>query len=199
MTTSIPLRVFTFTSALKNILEKGENWWRELRDIHFSMIAEKPRKIKFFSSELPKRAFVFECCTFDHSDNSPYVKPEILKKYWGQNYRTAKYSVYRTAGPRINTGFSADKTDTNPKSFEFYEVCVRIGQFLSVLSSAKRRINTAFLCPIPEKGLMLRASSNTTEKPPKSAFLERTAERTERTNMRMHRQRALMLQFSEST
>lgn len=32
--------------------------------------------------------------------------------------RTTKYSVFRTAKPRINTGFLTDKTDTNFKDFE---------------------------------------------------------------------------------
>ena len=59
MTTSIPLRVFIFTSALKNTSEKGENWWRELRDIHFSMIAEKPRKIKAFQRWASKKVIRF--------------------------------------------------------------------------------------------------------------------------------------------
>ena len=59
MTTSIPLRVFIFTSALKNTSEKGENWWRELRDIHFSMIAENPRKIKVFQRWASKKVIRF--------------------------------------------------------------------------------------------------------------------------------------------
>ena len=36
--------------------------------------------VKGFSAiSVLKHLKVFECCTFDHSDNSPYVKPEILK------------------------------------------------------------------------------------------------------------------------
>ena len=63
MTTSIPLRVFIFTSALKNTSEKGENWWRELRDIYFSMIAEKPRKIKVFQRWASKKGIRFRVRT----------------------------------------------------------------------------------------------------------------------------------------
>ena len=38
------------------------------------------RTVKGFSEVLlPFAEGDFECCTFDHSDNSPYVKPEILK------------------------------------------------------------------------------------------------------------------------
>ena len=59
MTTSIPLRVFIFTSALKKTSEKGENWWRELRDIYFSMIAEKPHKIKVFQRWASKKGIRF--------------------------------------------------------------------------------------------------------------------------------------------
>ena len=36
---------------------------------------------RFLVDETDSSPQDFECCTFDHSDNSPYVKPEILKKY----------------------------------------------------------------------------------------------------------------------
>ena len=58
-TTRTSLRVFIFTSALKNTSEKGENCWRELRDIYFSMIAEKPRKIKVFQRRASKKGIRF--------------------------------------------------------------------------------------------------------------------------------------------
>ena len=41
------------------------------------------------------------------------------QNFWKElTERTAKYSVFRTAGARRNTGFLADKTDTFSKIFE---------------------------------------------------------------------------------
>ena len=56
---------------------------------------------RFLVDETDRTPQDFECCTFDHSDNSPYVKPEILKILrTEQQGRTAKYSLFWT---EINT------------------------------------------------------------------------------------------------
>ena len=80
MTTSIPLRVFIFTSALKNTSEKGENWWRELRDIYFSMIAEKPRKIKVFQGWASKKVIRFRVFYSQHTLADFEKKCPILRE-----------------------------------------------------------------------------------------------------------------------
>ena len=63
---------------------------------------------------------------YDHFDTAPYMLNRCFsslffggKRLWKElTERTAKYSVFRTAGARRNTGFLADKTDTFSKIFE---------------------------------------------------------------------------------
>ena len=50
--------------AHRNSIKITVDFWRRVRD-------SNPRFLLGTQH--------FECCTFDHSDNSPYVKPEILK------------------------------------------------------------------------------------------------------------------------
>ena len=62
---------------------------------------------------------------YDHFDTLPYMLTRHFPDVFAKKKlleRTAKYSVFRTAGPRINTGFSADKTDTNPINFESFSL-----------------------------------------------------------------------------
>ena len=62
----------------------------------------------------------FECCTFDHSDNSPYVKPEILKKYGGQNNRAEQQNIrfFELRKPAETLDFEVDKTNSLLDHFE---------------------------------------------------------------------------------
>ncbi|MFR2842243.1 MAG: hypothetical protein ACLTB5_07585 [Acutalibacteraceae bacterium] len=49
-------------------------------------LARKPAWLLAFRQfGLPKWKHDFECCTFDHSDNSPYVNPKIISKTFGKN------------------------------------------------------------------------------------------------------------------
>ena len=59
--------------------------WKELTERTANYSVFEPGKTRmvtrFLVDETDNSPQDFECCTFDHSDNSPYVKPEILKKY----------------------------------------------------------------------------------------------------------------------
>ena len=127
MTTSIPLRVFIFTSALKNTSEKGENWWRELRDIHFSMIAEKPRKIKVFQRWASKKGIRFRVrLVMTTSITLPLCSAAAfpclfpIEKDFGKNWRKEQqtYSISEPWKTRVVTRFLVDETDNSPQDFE---------------------------------------------------------------------------------
>ena len=50
---------------------------------------------------------------------SIYQSENPSQNFWKElTERTTKYSVFRTAWPRMITGFSVDKTDTDFKNFE---------------------------------------------------------------------------------
>ena len=63
---------------------------------------------------------------YDHFDTAPYMLtrrfPALFfgeKRLWKElTERTAKYSVFRTARPRMVTRFSVEETDSSPENFE---------------------------------------------------------------------------------
>ena len=79
------------------------------------------RTVKGFSEDgLPLAEGDFECCTFDHSDNSPYYSsvipaPEECKKNTQEQYEILKFDPAKTL---INQGFSAEKTARANAHFE---------------------------------------------------------------------------------
>ncbi|MBQ1729426.1 MAG: hypothetical protein II036_03630, partial [Oscillospiraceae bacterium] len=72
----------------------------------------------------------FECCTFDHSDNSPCIqiverssqnfKRFLLQKATGKKNRQERYEILKfdPAKPLINQGFSAEETARANAHFE---------------------------------------------------------------------------------
>ena len=137
MTTSIPLRVFIFTSALKKTSEKGENWWRELRDIYFSMIAEKPHKIKVFQRWASKKGIRFRVLHLRPLGQLsvyviPYFFQKLLERTDGKNnkifnFRTGEnpwfYGLFkRSKQPtlqKISSQPRYDHFDTSPWTLPF--------------------------------------------------------------------------------
>uniref|UniRef100_UPI003A910F7E hypothetical protein n=1 Tax=Hominenteromicrobium sp. TaxID=3073581 RepID=UPI003A910F7E len=69
---------------------------------------------------LPSSDHDFECCTFDHSDNSPYyssviLAPEECKKNTQERYEIAKSEPAQSL---VRRTFSADETAEASKNFE---------------------------------------------------------------------------------
>ena len=79
------------------------------------------RTVKGFSEVLlPFAEGDFECCTFDHSDNSPYyssviLAPEECKKNTQERYEIVKSEPARSP---VRRTFSADETAEASKNFE---------------------------------------------------------------------------------
>ena len=67
--------------------EKG--LWKELTERTANLFnfrtVENPHGYKVLVDETDSFPQDFECCTFDHSDNSPYVNPKIVPKTFGKN------------------------------------------------------------------------------------------------------------------
>ena len=84
------------------------------------MIAEKPRKIKVFRGELPKRSFVFESRTFDHSDNPPSCiftqsALENGENWWGE---LKDFFVFEPSKTCINQDFFGWSVPRSDSDFE---------------------------------------------------------------------------------
>lgn len=62
----------------------------------------------------------FECCTFDHSDNSPCILFRISSKnFWKElTERTTKYSIFEPEKTLYLWAFLAEQTANSSKNFE---------------------------------------------------------------------------------
>ena len=84
-------------------------------------LARKPAWLLAFRQfGLPKWKHDFECCTFDHSDNSPYyssviLAPEECKKNTQERYEIVKSEPAQSL---VRRTFSADETAEASKNFE---------------------------------------------------------------------------------
>ena len=90
MTTSIPLPICSAAVfPLLFPIEKGfgKNWRKEQQIIQFFEPGKTRMVTRFRLDETDSSPQDFECCTFDHSDNSPYVNPKIVPKTFGKNWR----------------------------------------------------------------------------------------------------------------
>ena len=81
---------------------------------------EKPTVKPFLADKSTKGRESFECCTFDHSDNSPCILfRKASKIFWKELMeRTTNLFSFRTVKPLDFTGFLVDKTDFALKNFE---------------------------------------------------------------------------------
>ena len=153
MTTSIPLRVFIFTSALKNTSEKGENWWRELRDIHFSMIAEKPRKIKVFQRWASKKVIRFRVLHLRPLGQlSVYVIPHFFQKLLERtDGKNNKIFNFRTGENPVFMGFLSGANSQLYKKFRVSPVMTASIRFHIRLKHGKTRFAHTILSVLKEK------------------------------------------------
>lgn len=104
MTTSIPLPICSAAVFLRLFpIEKGfgKNWRKEQQIVQFFELGKTRMVTRFLVDETDSSPQDFECCTFDHSDNSPYVNPKIISKTFGKNWRKEHqfYSVFELWNP----------------------------------------------------------------------------------------------------
>ena len=81
---------------------------------------EKPEISRAFGDGSSTDLLDFECCTFDHSDNSPYyssviLAPEECKKNTQERYEIVKSEPAQSL---VRRKFSADETAEASKNFE---------------------------------------------------------------------------------
>ena len=74
----------------------------------------------FSRSRVPRRIHDFECCTFDHSDNSPYISSVILAPEECKKNTQERYEIVKSepAQSPVRRTFSADETAGASKNFE---------------------------------------------------------------------------------
>ena len=123
MTTSIPLPICS-AAVFPHLfpVEKGfgKNWRKEQQTYSIFEPGKTRTVTRSLVDETDSSPQDFECCTFDHSDNSPYVKPEILKntedRTTGQNSKI--FTFLNWDKPAWLLGFRVDKTNSLVDHFE---------------------------------------------------------------------------------
>ena len=96
MTTSITLPLCSAAVFLRLFPVKkgfGKNWRKEQQTYSIFEPGKTRMVTRFRLDETDNSPQNFECCTFDHSDNSPYVNPKIISKTFGKDvYKRQSYN-----------------------------------------------------------------------------------------------------------
>ena len=109
-----------YTSSVIPAPEECKKNTQERYEIVKSEPAQSPVRRTFSADETAGASKNFECCTFDHSDNSPYyssviLAPEECKKNTQERYEIVKSEPAQSP---VRRKFSADETAEASKNFE---------------------------------------------------------------------------------
>ena len=104
--------------------KKRKMIWKELTERTTEYLVFEPLKNRtatgFVRYETHSLNGDFECCTFDHSDNSPYISTVFRALRKCKKNRQERYEIlkFELAKALINQGFSAEKTARANAHFE---------------------------------------------------------------------------------